>query len=215
MRWRPLDHPDHCPPIAPPPQVGLRGTPVPAVRGPRGGIRDTRRPRRSDWYGDRPLPDWNGGHDWSGRYHVPVWARIAGAVLDRGFDVEDSVERAFALVAEAGSPYPNKLLAPTALEHYERTLMDMVVRRRRVNRRVIENPFALAVGHMKPFGIPPGEAAALAVLRDTGNSLPPFLRFWVVARFFIEKPQYREVWSSCRRPALFEYDSSVRAYEAA
>ena len=34
--------------------------------------------RRPDGYGDDRLARWDGGYDWSGRYHAPIWARIAG-----------------------------------------------------------------------------------------------------------------------------------------
>src|SRR5262245_55141299 len=63
---------------------------------------------RPDDYGDGTLAPWDGGYDWRGRYEPPVWARIAGAALARGFDVEDFVEKAFATAAGSGTPYPNK-----------------------------------------------------------------------------------------------------------
>ncbi len=37
--------------------------------------------RRPDRYGDHQLARWDGGYDWRGRYHAPVWAKIAAAAF--------------------------------------------------------------------------------------------------------------------------------------
>ena len=81
---------------------------------------------------------WDGGHDWSGRYEAPVWARIAGALLERGLDVEDGVRSLFRRVTTTGSPYPNQLLSAEALDAYEREEMPGIIRQRHVNRRVMD-----------------------------------------------------------------------------
>lgn len=168
---------------------------------------------RPDRYGDRPLVDWDGGYDWQGRYHPPVWARIAQAALDRGFDVVDYVEKAFDLGAGAGSPQPNKLLSAPVLDTYDRTHMGTVVEQRRVNRSVMESYLVTQIFREMGLGLPRPQAA-LAVLRNPTNSLRPFFRYWIVAQFDLEQPEYRQIWAIWRRPALLDYAASVRAHEA-
>jgi hypothetical protein len=172
--------------------------------------------RRPDHYGDHQLARWDGGYDWRGRYHAPVWAKIAAAALERGFEVEDYVEAQYALAAGAGSPFPNKLLSSSALERYERETMRQVVRERHVNRGSMEAHFAVEVTRqMTIFGNRGREAAALAVLRNPTNSLRPFFRYWVIAQFDRGLEPYPMIRATYRRPALLQYASSVRAHESA
>jgi hypothetical protein len=174
---------------------------------------DTRRPDR---YGDYQLARWDGGYDWRGRYHLPVWARIAAAALERGLEVEDYVEVEYALAAGAGSPYPNKLLSSAALDRYERETMPQVVRERHVNRGSMGAYFAVEVTQqMTIYGKPGLEAAALAVLRNPTNSLRPFYRYWVIAQFDRGIEPYPTIRATYRRAALLQYASSVRAHESA
>ena len=171
---------------------------------------------RPDRYGDHSLARWDGGYDWQGRYRAPIWARIAGAALERGFDVEDYVESQFARAAEHGSPYPNKLLSPAALDEYERDRMGEVVRRGEISRFVMDNHFIQqATQEMTIFGKPGLGAGALAALRNPTNDLKPFYRYWVVAQLDPENPDYCKILLTYRRPALRQYACSVRAYEAA
>jgi hypothetical protein len=172
--------------------------------------------RRPDRYGDRQLMQWDGGYDWRGRYHAPVWAKIAGAARGRGFDVADFVETQFALAAGSGSPYPNKLLTPAALDRYDRDRMGEIVEALHISRRAVENHFAVQVAEMMGiFGQPSRETAALSALRNPMNSLKAFFRYWVVARFDRGTPEYRRILATYRRPALREYAASVRAHDAA
>ena len=134
--------------------------------------------RRPDRYGDQTLARWDGGYDWRGRYHAPIWARIAGAALERGFDVEDYVASEFSRAAEAGSPYPNKLLSPASLDRYDREVMPGVVRQRHVNRGVMEDQFGLEASRestiygrprARPRGSPPCETRRTACIRSSGT----------------------------------------------
>jgi hypothetical protein len=174
---------------------------------------DTRRPDR---YGEHQLARWDGGYDWRGRYHVPVWAKIAGAALERGFDVEDYVESQYALAAGTGSPYPNKLASRAVLDRYEREKMPQVVQQRHVNRGSMEVHLALEMSRQSTiFGMPRGAAAGLAALRDPTNSLRPFFRYWVIAQFDRGVEPYPTIRATYHRPALLQYASSVRAHESA
>lgn len=169
---------------------------------------------RPDRYGDQPLADWDGGYDGQESYHPPVWARIARAALDRGFDVADYVEKTFVRADEAGSPPPNMLLSATALDAYERTQMDTVVEQFRVRRGVMEQRFAVEITRESMLGLPRDEAALL-VLQNPASGLRPFYRYWVVAQLDLDRPEYREIWATWREPALLEYAASVQAHEAA
>lgn len=165
--------------------------------------------KRPDTFGDDRLPRWDGGYDWRGRYHTPVWARITGAALERGFDVEDYVKRAFDHTAAAGSPYPNKLLSTAALEHYERTYLADVVHRLRVNRYVMNDQMAREISGIQSIGgVRTPRTAALVALQDLTNSLRPFYRYWVVAQFDHEDPDCRRLREAFHRPALIQYASS-------
>lgn len=169
---------------------------------------------RPDQYGDRPLPDWDGGYDWQGNYHPPVWARIARATLDRGFDVADYVEKTFARAADATSPLPNMLLSATALDAYDRTYMGTVIDQRHFQREMMEQQFASEIIQESSLGLSRTQAA-LVVLRNRTNRLRPFFRYWVVARLDLNRPEYRQIWATWRGPALLEYAASVRAHAAA
>ena len=159
---------------------------------------------------------WDGGHDWSGRYEAPVSARIAGALLERGLDVEDGVRSLFRRVTTTGSPYPNQLLSAEALDAYEREEMPGIIRQRHVNRRVMDQRLALEIRHeMSMYGHAQLEAAGLAVFRKPTNALQPFFRYWVVAQLDPENPEYRAILEAYRRPALLTYAASVRAYDEA
>jgi hypothetical protein len=167
-----------------------------------------------DRYGDHILARWDGGYDWSGRYHAPVWARIAAAVLERGFDMGDYVERSFARAAGVAAPYPNKLLSPAALDLYEQTRMPDLLHEREVNRGVTEDQFVSEVSRERWFyGQTQLGAAGLSVLRSQANSLSPFYRYWAAAQLDPEKPEHQQILLTNRRPALRQYASSVRAYD--
>ena len=172
--------------------------------------------RRPDRYGDHQLARWDGGYDWSGRYHAPVWVKIAGAALERGFDVEDYVEAQYAPAAGSGSPFPNKLLSPAALDRYERENMPQVVRRGHLRRRIMEDQFVLAIGRERSiYGAPTQGVAGLRALRDPTNTLQPLYRHWVVAQLDPANPDYRQIGETHRRAALRQYATSVRAYDSA
>ena len=122
----------------------------------------------------------------------------------------------YALAAGAGSPYPNKLLSPAALDRYERETMPQVVRERHVNRGVMEDQIALLASRESSiYGQPRGAAAGLAALRNPTNSLGPFFRYWVIAQFDRGVEPYPTIRATYRRPALLQYASSVRAHESA
>ena len=170
---------------------------------------------RPDDYGERHLADWDGGYDWRGRYHPPVWARIAGAALERGLDVEDYVEKAFARAA-AGSPLPNKLLSDAALVEYDRAHMGKAVHLLRVKRGVDEVQLGLGIGRWRSLrGESTLRSAALGVLRDPTSGMRPFHRYLVAARFIHEAPELAGVLARYHRPALHLYAASVRAHDAA
>ena len=67
------------------------------------------------------------------------------------------------------------------------------------------------------FGLPRGEAAGLAVLRNPTNSLRPFFRYWVIPRRI--RPRGRAVPDDpgdlSSPGGAFQYASSVRAHESA
>jgi hypothetical protein len=178
--------------------------------------RRERATQQPDRYGDHQLARWDGGYDWRGRYHAPIWAKVAGAALGRGFDVEDYVNFQFARAARAASPHPNKLLSAAALDGYEREMMPEVVRQLHVNRGSMEAHLAIEVSRqMSIFGMRSREAAALAVLWDPSNSLRPFFRYWVIAQFDRGVDPYPQIRATNRRPALLRYSSSARAHDSA
>ena len=171
---------------------------------------------RPDSYGAHRMAHRDGGYDLQGRYHPPIWARIAGAALERGLDVEDYVERAFARAASAGSPQPTELRSGAALEDYDRTHMGTAVHLLRVRRRVDEDQFAMGIRRVRSLYRTEGpRATMLAVLRDRTRGPRPFYRYWVAARFVHEARELAGIRARYHRPALRLYAASVRAYDAA
>jgi hypothetical protein len=172
----------------------------------------THRPNR---YGGHELRHWDGGYDWQGKYHVPIWMKIAAAILERGFDVEGYIETAFARAADAGTPYPNKLLSLAALEHYEREELPEVVRQSHIARRCTETDFLHRISdHAAIYRRTRGDAA-LAVLGNPTDRPRGFYRYWVAAQLDPGDPKLRRIRETYRGQALGEYVASVRAYEAA
>ncbi len=171
--------------------------------------------RRPDHYGAHELRRWDGGYDWKGRYHAPIWVKVARAILDRGLDFEGYINAGFIRVANAGSPYPNKLLSPAALDQYQQDEQGEAITRRRIHRATMGSQFALECSRANRLFGGTWANAVLSTLRDPSNALRPFFRYWVAAQFDRVQPEYREVLMAYRPKALREYASSVRAYEVA
>ncbi len=102
--------------------------------------------RRPDRYGAYELRQWDGGYDWKGNCHTPIWVKIAKAILDRGLEFEEYIQTGFTRAANAGSPYPNKLLSPASLDHYQQYQQAEAIRQCNIKRRTMENQFKVEVG---------------------------------------------------------------------
>jgi hypothetical protein len=170
--------------------------------------------RRPGRHGEHPLARWDGGYDRRGRYTTPIWAKIAWATFDRGFDLEDYVQQQFSWHLAVTPSHPNLLLSPTTLEHYGEVWMDCLIRRFHDSRDVMLDGFGWGVTWARPlFSQERLQPVVLKVVRNPNNSFEPFFKHWLAARFDRSSPAFREIRESCRRPALLQYASSVHAYE--
>ena len=125
------------------------------------------------------LRRWDGGYDWKGRYQAPIWVKVARAILDRGLDFEGYINAGFIRVANAGSPYPNKLLSPAALDQYQQDEQGEAITRRRIRSRYDGTPTRSRVQPGNRLFGGTWANAVLSTLRDPSNALRPFFRYWV------------------------------------
>jgi hypothetical protein len=178
--------------------------------------------RRPDRYGHFRLEQWDGGYDWRGQYHVPIWVKIARAILDRGLDVKGFVTWQFARAETAGSPYPNKLLSPTALDSYEREEQREVIWQRQLSIKIMTVQLELEINRYRGmFSRSPGEAA-IAAFRNPTIALSAFFRYLIVSNYCRthaedeqQPARVQEILRMFRRGALREYTCSAQAYETA
>jgi hypothetical protein len=70
-------------------------------------------------YGDRELPQYDGGTTRAGRNYKPLWPKLAKLILDKQLDVRDYVRATFRSWEGQKHPAPNYLLSAAAMERYE------------------------------------------------------------------------------------------------
>ena len=161
-------------------------------------------------YGDRVIPQWDGGVDAYGRRHKAIWPKIADVSCRGNVDPHELVRSVFARHTGVNPPTPNMMLSAAVIEE-ARTAMTL---RREEIRSVLPE-------HVKTFeaamytlqvvlGIPPSLKAAAAVLGDPTVTLPPIFRYCMA-----EKLGIRTVQDQYEDAALFELVFMFKEYKAA
>jgi len=189
---------------------------------------------RSPNYGEREIPQWDGGADPYGVRHTAVWPKIARFVLQHNVPLMPFIRAQFQAVKLGRRiPTPNQFYNQQALENYYRYMASVepneLARRARLEKDAI---LSVAGPYVEELGWPIQRAVEYAMGDLAGLGISPLTRFCVAVQtelpdlaeryrdpalmqYLWESAQYDEVWGD-KIPAEFrqEADSLRKALES-
>ena len=157
-------------------------------------------------YGEKPMPQWDGGETPQGRRAKPIWPKIAEKILQCSADPVDFIRAQFEGANWSRPPSPNVLLTEAAVDKwraYKEASGEKL-------KRLIESDVNQVSLHVLPLTVTlkwPYKKALEHVLCQRGLPVTPLIRYC-----FAVREELTETAAQYREPALMQYVMQLDDY---